>query len=61
MLGLATAKVFLIDLAQMDVAYRAVVFAALGVLLLLSAGLVGRFRGPHPGAPGTHGRSPGPA
>jgi uncharacterized membrane protein len=52
MLGLATAKVFAFDLAAMDVAYRAVVFAVLGVLLLLSAALVGWFRGPHAGSPG---------
>ena len=34
LLGLATAKVFAIDLASMDVAYRALVLAGLGALLL---------------------------
>ena len=46
LIGLATVKVFLIDLASMDVAYRALVLAGLGVLLLLSAWLFTRFRGP---------------
>lgn len=49
LLALATAKVFVIDLASMDVAYRAVVFAGLGLLLLASAYLVTRFRGPRGG------------
>jgi uncharacterized membrane protein len=44
LLALATAKVFLIDLASMDVAYRALVLAGLGVLLLLSAWLFTRSR-----------------
>jgi uncharacterized membrane protein len=46
LLALATAKVFLVDLAALDVAYRAVVLAGLGVLLLLGAWVVTRFRGP---------------
>jgi uncharacterized membrane protein len=46
LIGLATIKVFLIDLASMDVAYRALVLAGLGVLLLLSAWLFTRFRVP---------------
>ena len=46
LIGLATAKVFLIDLASMDVAYRALVLAGLGVMLLLSAWLFTRFRAP---------------
>ncbi|MGH2427957.1 MAG: DUF2339 domain-containing protein [Candidatus Limnocylindria bacterium] len=37
LLALATAKVFLIDLATLDVAYRVLSFIALGVLLLASA------------------------
>ena len=57
LLGIATAKVFVIDLAAMDVAYRAVVLAGLGVLLLaqrlpvhaLPRAAV-RCRGPHRGA-----------
>jgi len=46
LLALATAKVFLVDLGAMDVAYRAVVLAGLGALLLLGAWVVTRFRGP---------------
>ena len=52
LLGLATAKVFLIDLAAMDVAYRAIVLAGLGLLLLASAYIVTRPRGPRPGPSG---------
>ena len=43
-------KVFVIDLAAMDVAYRALVLAGLGVLLLASAFLFTHFRGPSSGA-----------
>ena len=39
LLGLATLKVFLVDLAALDVAYRVVSLIALGLLLLASAGL----------------------
>ena len=46
LLGIATLKVFVVDLASMDVAYRAVVLAGLGVLLILAAGLFTRLRGP---------------
>ncbi|MHB8891696.1 MAG: DUF2339 domain-containing protein [Candidatus Limnocylindrales bacterium] len=60
LLGIATAKVFVIDLAAMDVAYRALVLAGLGVLLLGSAFLFTHFRGPRPGAAGLGG-GPGPA
>ena len=59
LLALATAKVFTVDLAAMDVAYRAVVLAGLGVLLLLSAWLFTHLRGQRPGTPGTPGL-PGP-
>ena len=45
LLGLATAKVALIDLASLDVAYRALVLAGLGLLLLGSAYVVTRARG----------------
>lgn len=55
LIGLATAKVFVIDLAAMDVAYRAVVLAALGLLLLISAFLFTRFRGPRAGPTGITG------
>jgi uncharacterized membrane protein len=48
LLGIATLKVFVVDLASMDVAYRAVVLAGLGVLLMLAAGLFTRLRGPRP-------------
>lgn len=37
LLGLATAKVFLVDLAALDVAYRVLSLVGLGVLLLVSA------------------------
>ena len=60
LLGIATLKVFLIDLASMDVAYRALVLAGLGLLLLLSAWLFTRFRGPRAGAHGMPGTT-GPA
>ena len=60
LLALATAKVFVIDLASMDVAYRAVVLAGLGVLLLASAYLFTRFRGPRAGSSGIGG-GPHPA
>ena len=39
LLGIATVKVFLFDLAALDVAYRVISFIALGVLLLVSAWL----------------------
>ena len=39
LLALATAKVFLFDLSALDVAYRVVSLIALGLLLLVSAGL----------------------
>ena len=55
LLGLATAKVFTIDLAAMDVAYRALVLAGLGLLLLASAWLFTHFRGPSSGASGITG------
>jgi hypothetical protein len=58
LLALATAKVFMVDLASMDVAYRAVVLAGLGALLLASAWLVTHLRGPRTGAPGAHGQRP---
>jgi hypothetical protein len=51
---------FVIDLASMDVAYRAVVLAGLGLLLLVSAYLVARFRGPRAGPTGITG-GPHPA
>ena len=60
LLGLATAKVFVIDLAALDVAYRALVLGGLGVLLLLSAYLFTHFRGPRSGASGITG-GPRPA
>jgi hypothetical protein len=57
LLALATTKVFLVDLAAMDVAYRALVLAGLGVLLLVSAWLVTHLRGPRQGTPGVPGPS----
>ncbi|MEO8229065.1 MAG: DUF2339 domain-containing protein [Chloroflexota bacterium] len=44
LLGLVTVKVFLVDLAALDVAYRVLSLLALGVILLGSAYLFGRFR-----------------
>lgn len=58
LLGLATVKVFIVDLAAMDVAYRALVLAGLGVLLLLSAWLYTHLRGPRAGTPGLRGPRP---
>ena len=59
LLALATAKVFMVDLAAMNVAYRALVLAGLGVLLLVSAWLFTHLRGQQPGTPGGGGL-PGP-
>lgn len=55
LLGLATAKVVLVDMASMDVAYRALVLFGLGLLLLASAYAVSRFRGPRAGHHGSKG------
>jgi hypothetical protein len=44
LLGIATVKVFLFDLAALDVAYRVLSFVGLGVLLLASAYLYRRFQ-----------------
>ena len=60
LLGLAIAKVVLIDMASMDVAYRAVVLAGVGLLLLVSAYVWTHFRGPHSGVTGIKG-GPHPA
>jgi uncharacterized membrane protein len=46
LIALATAKVFLFDLAALDVAYRVLSFLGLGVVLLASALLATRLRGP---------------
>ena len=47
LLGLATAKVFLVDLAALDVAYRVLSLVALGILLLVSAAVYSRMTHPH--------------
>jgi hypothetical protein len=47
LLGLATVKVFLVDLAALDVAYRVLSLVALGVLLLVSAAVYARMTHPH--------------
>jgi uncharacterized membrane protein len=60
LLGLAIAKVVLIDMAAMDVAYRALVLAGVGLLLLVSAYLWTHFRGPRSGVTGITG-GPHPA
>lgn len=44
LLALTTAKVFLVDLSSLDVAYRVISFIALGVLLLGSAWAYGRLK-----------------
>jgi uncharacterized membrane protein len=43
MFGIATAKVFLVDLAALDVAYRVLSFIGLGVVLLASSVVAARF------------------
>jgi uncharacterized membrane protein len=50
LLGLATVKVFVVDLASLDVAYRVLSLVALGVLLLVSAFAYSRMQHPHPPA-----------
>ena len=62
LLGLATAKVFLFDLAALDVAYRVISLIVLGVLLLVSAGLWQRFqpRPPEPERPAEQELTPEP-
>jgi uncharacterized membrane protein len=55
LLGLATVKVFLVDLAALDVAYRVLSLVALGVLLLISAAVYARMQHPQGStAPGRH-------
>jgi hypothetical protein len=50
LLGLATVKVFVVDLATLDVEYRVLALVALGVLLLVSALAYARTQRPHPPA-----------
>ena len=47
LLGLATVKVFIVDLSALDVAYRVLSLVALGVLLLVSAAVYSRMQRPH--------------
>jgi hypothetical protein len=54
LLGLATAKVFMVDLAALDVAYRVLSLVALGVLLLISAVVYQRMQRPHGPVGGHH-------
>ncbi|HEX5012612.1 MAG TPA: DUF2339 domain-containing protein [Candidatus Limnocylindrales bacterium] len=42
LLGLATAKVFIVDLASLDLAYRVLSLVGLGVVLLVGAGIYAR-------------------
>jgi len=44
LLGLVTLKVFIVDLAALDVAYRVLSFVALGILLLGAAYLYSRLQ-----------------
>lgn len=44
LLGIVTVKVFIVDLAALDVAYRVLSFVALGILLLGAAYLYGRLQ-----------------
>jgi uncharacterized membrane protein len=46
LLAIATAKVFLFDFSELDVAYRVISLIALGLILLLSAGLWQRLQPP---------------
>ena len=48
LLALATAKVFLFDLASLDVSYRVLSFLGLGGVLLASSFVAARFRAPAP-------------
>ena len=48
LLGIVTLKVFIIDLAALDITYRVLSFVALGILLLVAAYLYGRMQ-PDPG------------
>jgi uncharacterized membrane protein len=52
-LGLATFKVFLVDLSSLDIAYRVITLIVLGLLLIASAYAWSRMK---PGDPGAHGR-----
>lgn len=54
LLGLATVKVFLVDLAALDLAYRVLSLVALGVLLLISALVYARMQHPHGPVTPTH-------
>ena len=47
LLGIATVKVFIVDLAALDVAYRVLSLVALGILLLVSAAVYSRMTHPH--------------
>ena len=54
LLGVVTMKVFVVDLAALDIAYRVLSFAALGVLLLAAAYLYSRMQPQtRPGAGGS--------
>jgi hypothetical protein len=50
LLGLATVKVFAVDLATLDVEYRVLALVILGILLLVSAMAYARMQHPHPPA-----------
>ena len=56
LLGVVTVKVFVIDLAALDIAYRVLSFVALGVLLLAAAYLYGRMQPRRPA--GSRSRTP---
>ena len=51
-LGLATAKVFLVDLASLDVTYRVITLIVLGLLLVASAYAWTRLRPTFTAGPG---------
>ncbi len=57
LLAVATAKVFLFDLAALDVAYRVLSFIGLGIVLLASAFLATRLRGAAPARAPENGES----
>ncbi|MGD8487160.1 MAG: DUF2339 domain-containing protein [Chloroflexota bacterium] len=59
-LGLATVKVFLVDLSSLDVAYRVITLIVLGLLLIVSAYAWSRMKPGQPsGRAGGHGRVDG--
>ncbi len=59
LLGVAAAKVFVVDLASLDAAYRVLSFVGLGILLLLSSWAYQHWMPHLPGSDGRHGPAAG--